>query len=115
MKPWDFYSTTDKILRVLIEHKDDSYQDMMNAVHQAFPALPSASIDSSISQLSSQKLISVLYADNRIYSLQVQPYALAHLLDKKELKVFYLKWDLLKIFLGYVLGFLSSVLFHLWE
>lgn len=104
-----FESTSDKILRVLIDN--DSVLDIsekISHIQNALPKLSQSQIDSAITDLSDKNLIKTVYADGKLFFLKVQPYALSRLTDKRDFKIFNFKLDLIKIAFGYGLGFISA-------
>lgn len=104
-----FESTSDKVLRALIDNDNIfNISEKLAAVKNALPELSQSQIDSAIADLSKENLIHTVYAEGKIFSLHVQPYALSHLTDKRDFKIFNLKLDLLKIVFGYLLGFISA-------
>ena len=105
-----FRSTNDKILLALIANQDKPLTDMLMAAKSVDPSLPDYKFQSAISELSKQDLISVIYADNTVAELTVQPYALARIDEKYERTINDRKWDVCKIALGYALGFISSLI-----
>lgn len=104
---FSFASTSDKVLSIILENQDIPLPKL-TAVIQSRLNLSQAEVQSAFAELDSQKLITTLYADDEICALKPQPYALSRLMTKREMKVFSLKWDLIKIFLGFILGFVSA-------
>ena len=102
-----FSSTSDKVMAIILETQDMPLHELLETI-QARLKLSQNELDSALADLSSQKLINTLYADDKLYALSPQPYALARLKTKREQKIFSLQWDLVKIALGYILGFLSA-------
>ena len=106
-----FESTADKVLKVLADNDEKfSVAEKIDAVQIALPKLSRRQIDSVIADLSKEKLIVTLYGDDEIIALKVQPYALSKITTRNEIKIFNFKVDVLKIFFGYVLGFISAYL-----
>lgn len=98
IRMFEFESTTDKILRVLIEN--DSEKDInkkLGAVQKAFPRLSQQQINSAINDLANDKLIVTLRGDDKVSALNVQPYALSRLTTRREINHWNLKWDLVNI------------------
>ena len=102
-----FSSTSDKVMAIILENQDMPVQELITVIKSRLK-LSQAEIDSVIADLSKQNFINTLYADDKLYALSPQPYALARLKTKREQKIFSLQWDLVKIALGYILGFLSA-------
>ena len=104
-----FESTSDKILRVLIDSENIfEISAKLAAVKNALPNLSQQQIDSAIADLSKENLIKTLYGSGKLVALNVQPYALSRLTDKRDFKIFNFKLDLIKIAFGYGLGFISA-------
>ncbi len=102
-----FSSTSDKVLDIILQNQDLSAQELIGTI-KTHLGLSQAEIDSALAELSKQDLITTRYADDELYALHPQPYALSRLMTKREMKIFSLKWDLIKIFLGFILGFVSA-------
>ena len=106
-----FESTADKVLRVLIESRDKvTVGEKITAIKSALPKLTDGEIDSVLAELSKEKMIATTYGDDKLIGLRVAPYALSHLKTKREFTVWNIKWDVMKIALGYAMGFLSAIL-----
>ena len=104
-----FESTSDKILRVLIDNdRVFDISEKLSLIKKALPDLSQAQIDSAIADLSKSNLIETLYGSGELIALNVQPYALSRLTDKRDLKIFNFKIDLIKIAVGYGMGFISA-------
>ena len=107
-----FTSTADKVLRVLIANDDKpTVAEKISAVKVALPTLNDAEIDSILADLSKEELVTTLYGSDGLVALRVQPYALSRLIAKRDVAIWNIKWDLLKIAFGYALGFISALLF----
>ena len=104
-----FESTSDKVLRALIDNDNIlNISEKLATVKKAVPSLSQKQLDSVIADLSKENLINTVYAEGEIFSLHVQPYALAHLTNKRDFKVFNFKVDSIKLAFGYGLGFISA-------
>ena len=104
---FSFSSTSDKVMSIILQNKDMPVPELIGTI-KTHLGLSQAEIDSALAELSKQDLITTMYADDELYALHPQPYALSRLMTKREMKVFSLKWDLIKIFLGFILGFVSA-------
>lgn len=102
-----FASTSDKVLSIILENHGLPIQELTATICSRLK-LSQAELDSAIADLSKQGLIGAFYADDSIYSLEPQPYALSRLKTKREMKIFSMKWDLFKIALGFVSGFVTA-------
>lgn len=102
-----FSCTSDKVLSIILENQDMPAKELATTI-QSRLNLSQAEVDSAFADLCKQELIAVIYADDSIFSLEPQPYARSRLKTKKEMKTFSLKWDLVKIALGFVSGFVSA-------
>jgi hypothetical protein len=102
-----FASTSDKVLSIILENQDMPIQELTTAIRSRLK-LSQWEIDSAFADLSRQGLIATLYADGTLCALAPQPYAHSRLKTKREMKTFSLKWDLVKISLGFVSGFVSA-------
>lgn len=102
-----FSSTSDKVLDIILQNQDLSAQELIGVIKSRL-GLSQMELDSALAELSQQDLITTMYADDELYALHPQPYALSRLMTKREMKIFSLKWDLIKIFLGFILGFVSA-------
>ena len=103
-----FESTSDKILRILIDNDAESVERKFGAIKTAFPSLSQQQIDSVIAELLNEKLIVALYGGNKLIALNVQPHALSRLTTRREITHWQLKWDLVKIAFGYASGFICA-------
>lgn len=103
-----FESTSDKVLSVLVANAGKTVGEKISAVKAAFPSLSDAEIDSVLADLSKEELIVTLYGSDGLVDLRAQPYALSRLKTKREVAAWNMKWDVLKIALGYILGFVSA-------
>ena len=102
-----FSSTLDKVLDIILQNQDMPVPELIGTIKSCL-GLSQAEIDSALAELSQQDLITTMYADDELYALHPQSYALSRLRTKREMKIFSLKWDLIKIFLGFILGFVSA-------
>lgn len=102
-----FSSTSDKVLDIILQNQDLSAQELIGVIKSRL-GLSQMELYSALAELSQQDLITTMYADDELYALHPQPYALSRLMTKREMKIFSLKWDIVKILLGFVLGFVSA-------
>ena len=104
---FSFYSTSDKVMAIIMQSKGMPAKELIDTIKSRLH-LSTMEIDSTLADLSKQNLIATMYADGELYALEPQPYALSQLKTKREVKIFTLQWDLIKLLLGYVLGFVSA-------
>ena len=102
-----FSNTSDKVLDIILENQDMPVREL-TATIQSRLKLSLAEVHSAFADLSKQELITVIYADDELDALHPQPYARSRLMTKREMKIFSLKWDVVKIVLGFILGFVSA-------
>lgn len=102
-----FACTSDKVLSIILENQDMPVREL-TATIQSRLKLSLAEVHSAFADLSKQELITVIYADDELDALHPQPYARSRLRTKAEVKAFSLKWDVFKIALGFVAGFVSA-------
>ena len=104
-----FETTTDKILKILIDNENlADVSQKIHAVKISLPHLSDKQIFSAIADLSKNDLIATLYGSGELIALNVKPYALSRLTDKRAFKIFNFNLDLIKIAFGYGLGFISA-------
>ena len=104
-----FETTSEKVLRALIDFDNVfDISEKLSLVKQSLPNLSTAQINSAIFALHKDNFIIADIRNGVIFDISVQPFALSKLTDKRDFKIFNFKFDLLKIFFGYLLGFISA-------
>lgn len=104
-----FETTSDKILKILIDCDNVGNADeKILAVKNALPTLSDSQIFSAVCNLKKENLILADIRGNEILDIAVQPYALSKLTDRRDFKIWNIKFDLIKIAVGYGLGFISA-------
>ena len=104
-----FETTSDKVLRALIDYDNVfAISEKLSLVKKSLPNLSAEQIHSAIFALHKDNFIIADIRNGEIIDISVQPFALSKLTDKRDFKIFNFKFDLLKIFFGYLLGFISA-------
>ena len=89
-----FESTSDKVLRVLIDCDNVfDISEKFSLIKKALPKLSQAQIDSAIADLRKENLIIVDTRAGKIFDIAVQPYALSRLTDKRNFKIWNIKMN----------------------
>ena len=104
-----FETTSDKVLRALIDYDNVfDISEKLSLVKKSLPNLSTEQIHSASFALHKDNFIIADIRNGEIFDVAVQPFALSKLTDKRDFKIFNFKFDLLKIFFGYLLGFISA-------
>ena len=104
-----FETTSDKVLRALMVYDNVfDISEKLSLVKKSLPYLSTEQIHSAIFALHKDNFILADIRNGEIFDVAVQPFALSKLTDKRDFKIFNFKIDLLKIFFGYLLGFISA-------
>ena len=104
------HTTQMEFLEVLINNRDRDFADTMDAIHQKFPRMTQYEIDSYLDELRKNGYIEALDGDDGICDFLVQPTAMAHMRENYELRENDRMWDVVKIIVGFILGYLTRYL-----